>query len=138
MSTVFLVILLTLLVGIVLAQHNRKKRVEAEVRKSEERFRLFMDNSPAIAWMKDEQGQYVYINETYQKQLGVRLEDRIGKTDLKVYPHAIAQEFRKNDEDHLNGWLISSLSETLPVRSLSVESASTSPSGSSQEKPSKR
>jgi PAS domain S-box-containing protein len=98
MSTVFLVILLTLLVGIVLAQHNRKKRVEAEVRKSEERFRLFMDNSPAIAWMKDEQGQYVYINQTYQKQLGVRLEDRIGKTDLKVYPHAIAQEFRKNDE----------------------------------------
>ena len=68
------------------------------MRKSEERFRLFMDHSPAVAWMKDEERHYIYMSESYLKQLGVRLEDRLGKTDFEVYPCAIAEELRKNDQ----------------------------------------
>jgi PAS domain S-box-containing protein len=76
---------------------TKRKRADEALRKSEERFRLFMNNSPTVAWMKDEQGHCVYINEPYQKHFGVRLEDRLGKTDFEVYPLAIAEQFRKND-----------------------------------------
>jgi len=74
-----------------------RKRAEDALRKSEERFRLFMDNSPTVAWMKDEKGHYVYISETFQKRFGVRPEDYVGKTDFEIFPHAMAEEFRKND-----------------------------------------
>jgi len=96
-STVFLIILQALLIGFLLVQRRRLRWSEERIRKSEERFTLFMDNSPAVTFMKDEQGHYVYMNEAYQKQLNIRLEDRQGKTDFEIYPFAIAQEYRKND-----------------------------------------
>ena len=77
---------------------TERRRAEEALHKSDERFRLFMDNSPAVAWMKDDAGRYVYLNETYQKRLGVRLEDWKGKADSDVYPPAIAEQFRRNDQ----------------------------------------
>ncbi len=91
-----------------------RKQQEEALRKSEERFRLFMDNSPTVAWMKDAQGHYVYINETYQKHFGIRREDRLGKTDFEIYPHAVAEQFRKNDRAALAaGQAIKVTEETL-------------------------
>jgi len=97
-DTVFLAILLTFLIGFLLVRNSRMKRAEEDLRQSEGRFRLFMDNSPAVIFMKDEQGRYVYMNEAYQKRLNIRLEDRQGKTDFEIYPLAIAEEYRKNDQ----------------------------------------
>jgi PAS domain S-box-containing protein len=73
------------------------KQAQEALRNSEERFRLFMDNSPTFAWMKDEQGHYGYINKTIEKRFGVRLEDVRGKTDREFFPADTADEFRKND-----------------------------------------
>ncbi len=76
---------------------TERKRTEDALRESEERFRLFMDNNPTIAWMKDEQGRHVYFNKTYEDRFGVRLADWLGKTDFEVWPKKTAEEFRKND-----------------------------------------
>jgi hypothetical protein len=83
---------------VIIRDVTEQKRTEQGLRKSEERFRLFMSHSPAVAWMKDEQGHYIYMNETYLKHFGIRPEDRQGKTDFEVYPRAIAEKFRENDE----------------------------------------
>ena len=80
-----------------------RKQAEEKLRESEERFKLFMDNSPAIAWMKDEQGRYVYINESCGRRTGHRLEDRLGKTDFELWPLATAELFWKNDQKVLSG-----------------------------------
>ena len=79
-----------------------RKSAEEALRESDERFKLFMDNSPAIAWMKDEQGRYVYVNESYGRRIGMRPEDRIGKTDFELWPAATAELFRKNDQKVLS------------------------------------
>ncbi|MEN6464639.1 MAG: PAS domain S-box protein [Syntrophaceae bacterium] len=74
-----------------------RARAEEALKESEERFRIFMENSPASAWIKDEQGRYVYLSGTYEKSLGVRKEDRLGKTDFDLWPREVAEQFRKND-----------------------------------------
>ncbi len=75
---------------------------EKALRESEARFHAFMDNSPAIAWMKDEQGRHVYLSRSYERRFGVHFEDWQGKTDFELWPREIAEEFRKNDEEVLH------------------------------------
>lgn len=76
---------------------TERRRAAAALHESEERFRTFMGNSPAVAWMKDEQGRYVYLNQAYERCFGVRLEDRRGKTDVELWPPETAREFHEND-----------------------------------------
>ena len=110
------------------------RKAEQALRESEERFRLFMDNSPIIAWMKDEQGRHVYFNKTYEDRFGAKLADWLGKTDFEVWPEETAEEFRKNDQAvlaaghaievteetiNLDGSLCSWLNSKFPFRDVS-------------------
>ncbi|MCY2931311.1 MAG: PAS domain S-box protein [Planctomycetota bacterium] len=67
------------------------------LRESEERFRSFMDNSPGIAWIKDEEGRHVYLSGSYERRFGVAFDDVRGKTDFEVWPGDVARAFREND-----------------------------------------
>jgi len=71
---------------------------EIALRDSEKRFRCFMDNSPCIAWIKDEEGRYVYLNKTFESCFGVREEEWRGRTDFEVWPPEIAEQFWKSDK----------------------------------------
>lgn len=77
---------------------SRRKQAELLLQESEERFRAYMDNSPTVAWAKDEQGRLVYLNKTYEDRFGIKLEDRRGKTDFELWPPEVAAEFVKNDQ----------------------------------------
>jgi PAS domain S-box-containing protein len=80
---------------------TEQKRVELALREAEERFRAFMDNTPTIAWAKDPEGRYVYVNRAYEQRLGIRLEDCRGKTDDEIWPPEIARAFQENDREAL-------------------------------------
>lgn len=78
-----------------------RKLTEAALRENQERFRAFMDNSPTIAWAKDESGRYVFLSRTFEKRLGVRLEDWRGKTDFDFWPPDIAARLQEDDQAFL-------------------------------------
>ena len=75
-----------------------RKQIAAALRESEERFRLFMDHSPAVAWIRDTGGRYVYFNQTYERRFGVRLAEWHGKTDGELQTTEETDVFGKNDQ----------------------------------------
>jgi len=44
-----------------------RKQMEAALRQSEQRFQAFMNNSPFVAFIKDEQTRNIYINEPFER-----------------------------------------------------------------------
>ena len=76
---------------------TQRKKAENALQESEARFRLFMDNSPTIAWIKDAQGRHVYLSRTCEDRFRLRSGDWAGKTDAELWPSEIADRYRKND-----------------------------------------
>jgi two-component system cell cycle sensor histidine kinase/response regulator CckA len=74
-----------------------RSRVEAALRASEERFRIFMEHTPAVMFMKDEEGRYVTGNRAWAGQFGKKVEEVLGKTDFDLWPEATARAFRETD-----------------------------------------
>ena len=70
---------------------------ETELKLSEERFRVFMDTSPAIVIMKDHDGRYVYCNNKMETLLGKSASEVIGKTEFDLFPAAEAEQFTASD-----------------------------------------
>ncbi len=70
----------------------------ARLAESESRFRYFMDNSPVLAFMKDDMGRYVYLNAPFEKTFGVTSEQLKGKTDFTHLPAPVAEVVRANDK----------------------------------------
>ncbi|HTL62167.1 MAG TPA: PAS domain S-box protein [Nitrospira sp.] len=66
-------------------------------RQSDRLFSAFMTNLPALAWIKDAQGRYLYLNEAFTRAFGVRLDQWRHKTDREVLPAATAVQFEAND-----------------------------------------
>jgi PAS domain S-box-containing protein len=91
-----------------------RKQAERQLRISEARFKAFMDNSPAIAWMKGEDGRYSYVNASWQRFFQRRLEDVQGKTDLDLWPRMIAEHKRETDQRVLATRRSLQFSEMLP------------------------
>jgi PAS domain S-box-containing protein len=73
------------------------ERSQEALRRSEERFRQFMDNTPVVAFMKEEQGRYVYVNRHFAQLLGLTPDQILTKTDLELFPAETAQLTRHYD-----------------------------------------
>jgi PAS domain S-box-containing protein len=80
------------------AQSLERARAEEALRQSEERFALFMQHLPGLAWIKDIQGRYVYANTTAERAFSTPPEKLYGKTDQDIFPPEVAAQFKKNDE----------------------------------------
>lgn len=64
----------------------------AALRESELRFKAFMDNSPALAWLKDENGRYLYVNRPFVQRCGLPPSAILGKADFEIWPRNTAQQ----------------------------------------------
>ena len=78
-----------------------RKRLEAVLRESENRFHAFMSHTPTVAFMKDALGRYVYINEMMERTFQIRRDLLIGKTDYDWLPEEVADQVTLNDQEVL-------------------------------------
>ncbi len=70
---------------------------EAETRSSEQLLTSFINNLPDPAWLKDEFGKYLAINQEMEKLHSIRRENVVGKMDEDVFEPEIARSFVEAD-----------------------------------------
>ncbi len=80
-----------------------KERVTAQLQASEALFRLFMNHSPLISYIKDAEGRFVFYNAEMARRFSVSPEAWLGRTDHEVWPPAMADQFRQHDLGVLSG-----------------------------------
>jgi PAS domain S-box-containing protein len=82
----------------IIADITERKRVELEIQQAEERFAAFMDNNPAIAFIKDEEGRYVYVNAPFLRLFGGSLREWALRTDAEFFAPELAARLRKSEQ----------------------------------------
>ena len=74
---------------------------EERLRHSEQRFARFMQHLAGLAWIKDLEGRYVYVNDAAEHAFRTPRGELYGKTDDEVFPPETAAQFKENDRQAL-------------------------------------
>jgi PAS domain S-box-containing protein len=64
---------------------SSRRLAQQALRESEERFSAFIENSPAIVYIKKEDGSYLLLNRIYSELRGEPSKALIGRTDSEVF-----------------------------------------------------
>src|ERR1044071_5461628 len=65
------------------------------LREREAQLASFMQNVPGAFYMKDLDGHYVYVNETWQTVFHRKNVEWLGKTEDELWPKALAHKFKE-------------------------------------------
>jgi PAS domain S-box-containing protein len=97
------------LIGILLDVTDRRITEEsvATLRKaldaSRARFESFMEHLPSVAFIRDLEGRYVFVNESWCLYTGHRAAEVIGRTPADLFPEDVAEELAAEDAKVLRG-----------------------------------
>jgi len=75
------------------------KQSEEELKESEKKFSLFMNNLPLAVAIRDTEGNYVFMNDKWEDAMDLKAEDWIGKTPFDVFPEEDAKKLLQIDND---------------------------------------
>ena len=86
-----------------------RKQAEQALKKSEEiakereqQLSSLLNNIPHIAWLKDRDGRFLAVNEPFAQACGYPSSQLIGLTDLDIWPHELAEAYRRDDREVIN------------------------------------
>jgi PAS domain S-box-containing protein len=82
-------------IGSQMGQFMERKRSEEALAENQMLFVSFMNNIPGTAFIKDEQGRYLYTNPVAEKLVNCQPQELIGKTDFDVLPAEVAQQIQR-------------------------------------------
>jgi len=71
--------------------------IEKAISRSQYHQKAILDNMPYLAWLKDDEGRYLLVNEPFARYFNVKLSDIIGKKDREVFPDVVAEIHEKYD-----------------------------------------
>jgi two-component system CheB/CheR fusion protein len=81
----------------ILVDISDRKRAELVLVRSELRFTQFMEHLRGLAWIKDFEGRYLFMNAAAEVALAREPAVFIGRTDDEIFPPTAAAQFREND-----------------------------------------
>ncbi|MCY3414352.1 MAG: PAS domain S-box protein [Candidatus Heimdallarchaeota archaeon] len=73
---------------------TEKKRFEQELRKREAMYKNLVETSQDLIWIVDSEGKYVYLNPAWERVMGYKVEEMLGKS----FTHFQTDEQAKKDE----------------------------------------
>lgn len=74
-----------------------RKKVEEELRKSENHLRSLIRTIPDLIWLKDKDGMYLSCNPVFERFFGENEANIVGKSDYSFVDRELADFFREND-----------------------------------------
>jgi PAS domain S-box-containing protein len=80
---------------------SARKRATEELQRSQERFARFMRHLPGLAWIKDLEGRYLFVNEAAERAFQRSRDQILGKKDIDLFPPETAEAFQNNDRHAL-------------------------------------
>jgi PAS domain S-box-containing protein len=95
---------------------TERKHSEEALRETQAFFNSFMDNSPAVAFMKDYTGRYVYVNKPFERLFGQKLSFLKGRTSFDWLPPVTALQTHEHDLKVLNNGVPEEIIETVPTQ----------------------
>ncbi len=76
------------------SQHQRTIEL---LRANEKKYRTFLENVPLKLFIKDRNCSYLYCNENYARDLNIRAEEILGKTDFDFFGEEMARKYTAED-----------------------------------------
>ncbi|WNC70545.1 ABC transporter substrate-binding protein [Thalassotalea psychrophila] len=93
---------------------ERVKQRTVEVKLSETRLQMVIDNVPGPVYFKDSQNHYQLINTVFEQATGFSREYVLGKTDSQLFEPEIAKKFLEEDNQVMAGGKVRRFEEQLP------------------------
>jgi PAS domain S-box-containing protein len=78
---------------------TEQKELESTLLKTRTQQKAILDNIPHLAWLKDNEGRYISVNESFALHHNLNTSEIIGKTDYDICPKNVAEKYSKNDND---------------------------------------
>lgn len=76
---------------------EERKKVAEQMSATERVFRSFMENTPTLTWILDEQGCFRYMNSFYMKAFGLSPDD-IGRSIYDFYPAHLCDSYARANQ----------------------------------------
>ena len=77
---------------------TERKRMEDALRESESKYKTLVENIPQKVFLKDKNSVYISCNENYARDLKIKCNEIVGKTDYDFYPRELADKYRANEK----------------------------------------
>ncbi|NWF52352.1 MAG: PAS domain S-box protein [Nitrospirae bacterium] len=76
---------------------NERRKAEEELRQSERKYRVLIENLPQKIFLKDRNSAYISCNENYARDLGISPQEVIGRNDYDFFTKEIADKNLEED-----------------------------------------
>jgi PAS domain S-box-containing protein len=105
--------------GVVLVFRDQTAEREAsrELRRSRTLLQTMSDRTPAVTYIKDLEGRYLFVNQSFLDLFHITREAILGHTDIDLFGPDIAERFRSMDRRVVQGNVALTEEEVVPLDS---------------------
>ncbi len=96
-------------------EQRRRRKAEDLIRQKEQQFSAFMSNLPGVAFIKDKDRRYVFLNEAAGSYICHEPIDCLGLRDEEILPTDLAERMKSSDEEVLRDKHVVHLVEEIAI-----------------------
>jgi PAS domain S-box-containing protein len=76
-----------------------QKELENNLTESQAQLEALLDNIPYFAWLKDDKGKFIMVNQPFASHYGTTRNYLVGKSDYEILPPESAKKFEVTDHE---------------------------------------